>query len=133
MRSFGKNSGLTVIETLIATTLFLTAVVIIVGLYPSSARAVRQAQGHLMATSIAERELEIARASSYDSVENRTEEYVLRVTNNDAEMEITFNTQVEVTEIQPGLKSVTVNIDYLSPDHFNRKVTMQTYVAKMVL
>jgi Tfp pilus assembly protein PilV len=128
-----SQKGLTVIETLIATTLFLTGVLVLVGLYPTSARATRQAQGHLMATTLAEKELELARATSYYALENRDEKYVLKLTNNGSPMEITYNTEVVVEEVRLGLKSVTVKIDYLSPDYFNRKLEMQTYVADPIL
>ncbi|MCA9780153.1 MAG: hypothetical protein KC800_25680, partial [Candidatus Eremiobacteraeota bacterium] len=83
-----RARGLTVIETLIAATLFLTSVVVLIGLYPASARATRQAQGHLMAAYLAERELEFARGRGYNSIEDYTETYDLTVVNNGASHDI---------------------------------------------
>lgn len=119
------------IETLIAATLFLTAVVVLVGLFPTSVRAARQAQGHLMAVNLAERELELSRAQDYDSLEDRSEQYVLTVENNGASNDITFNSNVRVTDVRTGLKRIEVTIDYLGPDYFNRELRMETYAVDL--
>jgi hypothetical protein len=123
-------TGLTVVETLIAATLFLTSVVVLIGLYPASARAARQAQGHLMAANLAERELEFARGRGFDFLTDTTGTYDLEVENNGANHTINFQTTVTVTVVRPGLKSVTVLVDYLAPDNFNRQLKMETYVGK---
>jgi Tfp pilus assembly protein PilV len=124
------SRGLTVIETLIAATLFLTSVVVLVGLYPASARATRQSQGHLMATFLAERELEFARGRGYDTLTDYSETYDLNVSNNGVSHDINFTTTVTVVDVRDGLKSVTVSVDYLAPDKFNRQLKMETYVGK---
>ena len=123
--------GLTVIETLIAATLFLTAVVVMVGLYPASARATRQAQGHLLATNLAERELEISRASHFDSLENRSNSYTLSVENNGAQEDLQFDTEVTVSDVRPGLRRVAVAVRWQGTDYFNRRIEMETYAAKL--
>ena len=128
---FPRNSGLTVIETLIAATLFLTSAVVLVGLYPMSARASRQAQGHLLATYLAERELELVRAMDYRAIESRQADYELDVKNNGAAHKIDFRVDVTVTEIRTGLKSILVRVNYLGPDYFNRELKMETYAAQI--
>ena len=125
-------AGLTVIETLIAATLFLTAVVVMIGLYPASARATRQAQGHLLATNLAERELEISRGSHYDALEDRSNTYTLTVENNGAREDITFTTNVTVSDVRPdALKRIHVEVTWQGTDLFNRKIEMETYSAKL--
>lgn len=126
-----RSRGLTVIETLIAATVFLTAIVVLVGLFPSSARAVRQAQGQVLATHYAERELEISRATSFDTLADRTNSYTLTVENNGASEELTFNTSVTVSNVRPGLKRIAVRVDWLGTDYFNRSLEMETYAADM--
>lgn len=122
--------GLTVIETLIAATLFITSVIVLIGLYPASARATRQAQGHLLAANLAERELEFTRGRGFDFMQNISNTYDIEVKNNGAKHTINFKTEVQVKDVRPGLKSVTVVVDYLAPDHFNRQLKMETYVGK---
>lgn len=128
--SWKRQSGLTVIETLIAATLFITSVIVLIGLYPASARATRQAQGHLMATNLAEKEIEFTRGRGFDFMANDSNTYAIAVTNNGVTHTITFNTTVTVAEVRPGLKSITVLVDYLAPDNFNRQLKMETYVGK---
>lgn len=125
------SRGLTIIETLIASVLFLTALVALIGIFPASARAARQAQGHLLATNLAERELELSRAMDFDALENRSQTYVLAVENNGALNEITFEILVEVTDLRPGLRRIIVSVDYLAPDYFNRSLQMETYSASL--
>lgn len=126
-----RQAGLTVIETLIAATLFLTAIVVLVGLYPASARATRQAQGHLMATNIAERELELSRATNFDALEDRTNTYPLEISNNGALETIKFDSAVKIKDVRAGLKSITVTVTWQGTDLFNRKLEMETYAAKL--
>ena len=125
-----SQAGLTVIETLIAATLFITSVVVLIGLYPASARATRQAQGHLMAANLAEREIEFTRGRGYDVMDDISNTYDIEVENNGAKHTISFTTNVTVVEVRPGLKSVTVEVDYLAPDNFNRQLKMETYIGK---
>lgn len=96
-----------------------------------SARAVRQAQGHLLATYLAERELELVRAMTYEAIENRQENYILAVENNGARNEIEFQSEISVTEVRTGLKSIVVRVSYLGPDYFNRELRMETYAAQI--
>ena len=131
IRGVHSSPGLSVIETLIASAVFLTAIVVLVGLFPASTRAVRQAQGHLMATNLAEREIELSRAMNYDALADRSATYNLAVENNGILNEITFNSEVEVTQVRTGLKQVVVRIDWLGPDYFNRELEMMTYSAQL--
>lgn len=127
-----RKRGLTVIETLIAATVFLTAIVVLVGLFPSSARAVRQAQGHTLATHFAERELEICRAQSFDTLADRTNTYTLEVENNGATEQLTFDTEITINDVRPGLRRIVVTVNWLGTDYFNRKIEMETYAADLV-
>jgi Tfp pilus assembly protein PilV len=123
--------GLTVIETLIAATLFLTAIVVVVGLFPASARAARQAQGHLLATNLAERELELARAASYGALEDRQNSYTLQIVNNGAKTDMELTTRVKISEVRDGLKRILVVVDWQGTDLFNKELQMETYAARL--
>lgn len=126
-----RSRGLTVVETLIAATLFLTVIVVLVGVFPGSARATRQAQGHLMAVNLAERELELSRAMDYDALADRSNTYLLNVENNGASNDISFNTELTVSDVRPGLRRIEVEVDWVGPDYFRRRLKMETYAAKL--
>lgn len=126
-----RPRGLTVIEIMIAVAVFAVAIVTIIGVYPVSARAARQAQGHLVATNLAEKELEFSRAMDYDAIETRSEQYLMEFESNGARTQIDFTTEVEVQEPRTGLKQIVVTVNYLGTDNFRRSLRMETYVARL--
>lgn len=126
-----RARGLTIIETMIAVALFATALIAMIGVYPTSARAARQAQGHLVATNLAEKELEFSRAMDYDAIEDRQDQYTLDFESNGAPNQITFDTDIKVQELRTGLKLVTVRVDYQGSDNLNRRIVMETCVARL--
>lgn len=126
-----RPSGMTVIETLVAVTLFLVAVVSLVGVYPASVRAARQAHGHLVATHLAEREIELSRAQEYGGVEPREGQYTLEVESNGAKVPVEYTTRVTVQEVRDGLKRVQVTVLWNGLDRLNRQLQMETYVARL--
>lgn len=126
-----KRRGLTVIETLIASAVFTVAILALIGIYPVSAKAARQAQGALVAANLAEKELEFSRAMAYDAVADRTLDYEISIENNGFDMQLVFQTATTVTEIRPGLKQIKVRVDWAEPDSQPRKLEMETYVANL--
>lgn len=123
--------GLTIIETIIAVTLFTVALVAIMGLYPVSSRAARQAQGQLLATHLAERELELTRSMDFDAVASRNENYQLEIELNGVKNTLEFEVSVDVSEVRPGLKEVKAEVSWLGIDSYNKKLELETYVARL--
>lgn len=126
-----RARGLTVMETMIAVTVFLVAVIALIGIYPASVRASRQAHGQLVAANLAEKELEFSRAMEYDAVETRQKDYDLVLETNGASTQVEFETRVEVSQVREGLKRVQVTVLWQGTDHMNRSLKMETYVARL--
>jgi Tfp pilus assembly protein PilV len=121
-----------VIETMVAVSLFAVAVVALIGLYPASVRASRQAHGHLVAANLAEREIEFSRAMAWDAVEDRNKDYDLLLETNGAPTTVEFETSIRVTMVSDGLKRIHVTVRWNGTDRMSRKLEMETYVAKLV-
>lgn len=119
------------IETMVAVTVFLVAVVALIGVYPASVRASRQAHGQLVAANLAEKELEFSRAMEYDAVETRQKDYVLTLETNGVQTNVEFETRVEVNEVREGLKRLEVTVLWQGTDRMNRNLKMETYVARL--
>ena len=119
------------IETMVAVTVFLVAVVALIGVYPASVRASRQAHGQLVAANLAEKELEFSRAMEYDAVESRQKDYVLTLETNGVQTNVEFETRVEVNEVREGLKRLEVTVLWQGTDRMNRNLKMETYVARL--
>jgi Tfp pilus assembly protein PilV len=118
-------------ETMVAVTVFLVAVIAVIGVYPASVRAARQAHGHLVAANLAEKELEFSRAMEYDAVEDRQGEYELEFESNGALVKVEFESDVRVSLVREGLKRVQVVIAWNGLDNMNRRLEMETYVARL--
>jgi len=121
-----------VIETMVAVSLFAVAVVALIGLYPASVRASRQAHGHLVAANLAEREIEFSRAMAWEAMENRNAEYNLLIETNGAPTTVEYETLMDVTDLGGGLKRLHVTVSWNGTDRMSRKLEMETYVAKLV-
>jgi Tfp pilus assembly protein PilV len=126
-----RSRGLTVIETMVAVTLFAVAVIAVIGIYPASVRASRQAHGQLVAANLAEKELEFSRAMEYDGLDTRQKDYLLTLETNGAPTTVEFETETQVSEIREGLKRVAVTVRWQGTDLMNRRLEMETYVARL--
>lgn len=119
------------IETMIAVTVFVVAVVSLIGVYPATVRASRQAHGQLVAANLAEKELEFTRAMEYDAIETRQKDYALRLETNGVPTDVDFETRLEVSQVREGLKRLEVTVRWQGTDRMNRSLKMETYVARL--
>jgi hypothetical protein len=118
-------------ETMVAVTVFLLSIVTVVGAYPVSVRASRLAHGHLMASTLAEKEIEFSRAMDYDAVETREQTYNLVLEAQGAPCNLTFQTHMEVSEVREGLKRLKLTVSWSGLDSQTRRNEMETYVARL--
>ncbi|MCE7870499.1 hypothetical protein DYH09_09005 [bacterium CPR1] len=116
-------------EMLVAAAVFASSVMILLGIFPLSARAVRQSQLNLIATHLAENQLETARARSYEALFTESLPaipFTLKV--NGTDLNVTYNVTMDVTEVNPGLKSVRVTVSWHW--EFDRNLTLETEIAR---
>ena len=125
------SRGMTVIETLVAVALFTGAVVVVIGVFPASVRALRQSHSHLVAATLAEKELEFCRAQDYDALENRDESYSLTQERSGISTTITYRTHLEISLLRQGLKRVLVTVEWKDTEQMQRQLRMETYVARL--
>lgn len=125
------KSGLTVLETLIAVTIFAVGVMSLFSIFPVSAKAARQSIGHLAAVNLAERELEFSRAQAYDAVQNRSQDYDIVIESNGATNNLVFQTFTEANEIRTGLKHVKVVVRWTEGGGTTRETSLETYVPRL--
>ncbi len=119
-------------EMLVAAALFALAIGTIIGIFPLSAKATRQSQAALVAATVAQDEMELVRAMSYEGVPPLRERKI--------EVEVVFAGRVvllsyEVTSVavvkEPGLKGVTVTVVWNEPDGKTRREVLNTDVARL--
>ncbi len=126
-----RPRGLTIIEMLIAATVFIVAIVTLIGIFPVSARSAQQSHAHLVATNLAEKELELSRAMDFLAVADRDKTYRLHQESGGFAREEIYQVTVRVREIRSGLKSVLVTVKWDQDKNIPRNLSMETFVARL--
>ncbi|MEW6279972.1 MAG: hypothetical protein AB1758_15185 [Candidatus Eremiobacterota bacterium] len=126
--------GLTVVEMLIAAALFAVSLMIMLGVFPVSARAVRKSQETLIATHLAETQLELARAGSFGNLASFSPQTTtVVVTHNGVDIDYAFEVEQQVSDFgtDSGLKTVVVLVRWAS-DRQQRTLRMETQIARTI-
>lgn len=111
----GRRRGFTVIEMLVAIAFFATFYIIIMEVWPLSARSVLQAKNALLASHVAEQEMEYAIYQGYNAVSNRSGTYQLTSTINGVVQSSAIRYRVTVTPNTSDTKDVQVRVDWSDP------------------
>lgn len=127
-----RRAGFTVLEMIISVAVFAVAMVALIGVFPVSIKAGRQAQSTLVAVNLAERELEVSRSAAYDAIAGRVYSYDLDIMSNGVTIQITYDTEVEVNEVRDGLKHLKSTVTWAEPDAQVRTTSLETYVARRI-
>lgn len=117
------------LEALMACCLFAVAFLILLGVFPLAAGAVRQGSEVMAATFLAEQQIEAVRALPYDSIADATQSLALSTRNNGVTCVTQYTIATLVTEIRPGLKGVRVLVTW--EGQLSRHLELMTYVAKL--
>lgn len=130
MRS--RSSGFSLVEVLIATTVFSVAFLALIGLFPTTQRTSRQAQYQLLANHVAEAQMEATIYAPFDSVASTSPQtQVMTTTTNGAQQVWSFTWQITVTPNIGGnasLKDVRCRVTWT--DDRMRYLDLETMVWK---
>jgi len=129
MNSRRQNRGLSLLELLVAVSVFAVAFVMLLTAFPTAARAVRQGHDYVAATFLAERCLEQIRGLDYDTIENGTYTVQVNTSNQGVELRQGFSVQTLVSEPQTNLKRVRVLVSWTGERA--RHVEVFTDVARL--
>lgn len=117
-------------EMLVAAAVFASSIMVLLGIFPLSARAVRQSQLTLIATHMAELQLETARARSYEALADEaipSLPVVLKL--NDKDLTVDYRVSMKVVETAPGLKHVTATVAWKWESE-DKTLTLETEIAR---
>lgn len=129
--------GFSILELLLALGIFSTAFLMIMSVFPTSAKAMHQGRQVLLATRIAEMQMESALASPWADLAstNPTTPSLISMVNGSTEVQ-SFNTQVVVTPVGMMLKSVRCQVSWMESvagqtSGILRYVNLETMVANL--
>lgn len=130
MAALLRQRAFSVLEMLVAAAVFASSVMILLGIFPLSTRAVRSSELTLIATHMAEFQLETARARSYDSLFDETGPALpVTLTLNGIDTTVDYTVSMQVQEVAPGLKHVTATVVwYWETDH---TLKLETEIARL--
>ncbi len=126
------------LELVVAVGIFATAFLLLLGVFPTATRAIRQANEYLTASYLAEQEIELVRAMDYDAiVAVSPRDVTVQTTNRGITVDTRYTIEVDVSEIDPknpdqiligsGLKRIRVLVSWTHEQI--RKLEVSTYVA----
>ncbi len=90
------------LELVVAVGIFATAFLLLLGVFPTATRAIRQANEYLTASYLAEQEIELVRAMDYDAiVAVSPRDVTVQTTNRGITVDTRYTIEVDVSEIDP--------------------------------
>ena len=112
-----RSRGESLIEILIAVFVFVTAFLMLLGVFPASNRAVARARNMNFATQVAERVMEDQVAQGYSGVTSNTGNVTIQSINNGNNVTTVFSYSVAVTDVASlNLKDVMVQVTWNQDD-----------------
>lgn len=117
------------IEVLIAMAIFATALLVIVGLFPTAARAVRQAQTITVATDLASQRMEEALATPFDQVTDSLTTVSMASRSAGQPAALDYTVQTLVSRPQTDLERIEVLVGWTTDTA--RMVRLQTYRVRL--
>lgn len=128
-----RNSvrGVLLLEVLFAIVLLTGSVLLVLGVFPQAVRSNQQGKDLLLATNLAQKEMELCKAmepSDFDSTFNSSREvdYTARVRGNDHTM--SFRVTREFVDVTSDLKEVTVTVEWQHGE-INRRTSVTTLIG----
>ena len=127
-----KQRGFSVIEMVVAASVFIISVLVLFGIFPISARSVSQAEQRLMATHIADNRLQLFRSTAFANISSQPPQVTTVLFRHQDELvtqEYSME-QVVTTPTSPNLKNIEVIIRWHS-DNRDQELRLETQIASL--
>jgi prepilin-type N-terminal cleavage/methylation domain-containing protein len=121
--------GFSIIEVLVGLSIFATVFFVVMDAWPVSARAVQQGKNLLIATHLAEQEMEVALTAGYDNVAARSGSQTTSsiIGGNAQTIDMTY--EVIASPAGTDMKAVQVIVRWTEGSH-NRNVRLETLLSR---
>jgi Tfp pilus assembly protein PilV len=127
-----KRRAVSVIEMVVAAAVFAVSVLVLFGIFPISARSVRQAEQRLMAAHIADNRLELCRSMAFANINPQPPQTTTVLFRHQDELVTQeYSMEQAVSNVSPSLKNVEVIVRWKS-DNRDQELRLETQVASLV-
>jgi prepilin-type N-terminal cleavage/methylation domain-containing protein len=132
---WGRKKGFSILELMFAMAIFLTSFCMIIGVFPVTFRSIQTAKNNLVATHLAELNIEVVKNLAYDEIvtgKPADGTYSLRSTVNGVQQNLDYNCNYVVTPlgINDDLKEVRVQVSW-NEGSMVHYVNLVTRVARL--
>jgi len=121
-----------VMEVMVSAAVFIVSVLVLFGIFPISARSVRQAEQRTMASHLADNRLALCRSSAFSDIQNQAPQVSTVIFRHQDEV-VTEEFQVEqvVTNLTPKLKNIEVIVRWDS-ERRHQELRLETQIASLL-
>ena len=127
-----QTKAFSVMEVVVASAVFAISVLVLFGIFPISARSVRQAEQRMMASHLADNRLQLCRSSAFSDLQDQAPQLnTVLFRHQDEVVTGEFRVQQVVTDLTPKLKNVEVIVRWDS-DRRHQELRLETQVASLL-
>ncbi len=120
-----------VMEVVVASAVFILSVLVLFGIFPISARAVRQAEQRLMAEHLADNRLTLCRSSAFVDLKNVAPQLnTVLFRHQDEVVSQDFTLEQKVTNVTAKLKNIEVIVSWDS-ERRHQELRLETQIADL--
>jgi len=129
-----RRRGISLIELMIAIGLLASGFLMVIGMFPTGLMALKKSEGVVLATDLAQRELERVKTTDYDAMSSYQvqEELILTASGTSITRRFTCAVQADTELVAGRLREVVVMVSWLEGGQV-RYVKMGTLVNKSLL
>lgn len=118
-------------EVVVASAVFVVSVLVLFGIFPISARAVRQAEQRLMAEHLADNRLTLCRSSAFADLKDIAPQVnTVFFYHEDESVSQDFSLEQKVANVTPKLKNIEVIITWDS-ERRHQELRLETQIADL--
>jgi Tfp pilus assembly protein PilV len=118
-------------EVIVAAAVFVVSVLVLFGIFPISARAMRQAEQRLMASHLADNRLALCRSSAFSDLQDQAPQAnLVDFRHQDEVVSEEFMVEQKVTDLTPKLKNIEVIVTWDS-DRRHQELRLETQIASL--
>ena len=120
-----------VMEVVVAAAVFIISVLVLFGIFPISARAIRQSEQRLMAEHLADNRLTLCRSSAFSDLKNIAPQVIPATFRHQDTLDtVEYSVEQKVVDVTAKLKNVEVIVSW-DKERRHQELRLETQIADL--